>query len=67
MGGSTNISTDQHLTLRTYPNGREIMLLIGNGRVLTRDADNPYIPDGAVAVEGDHILEVGERNVLAAR
>jgi len=43
------------------------MLLITNGRVLTRDANIPYIPDGAVAIEGDSILEVGERRALAAR
>ncbi len=35
------------------------MLLIGNGRVITRDQDNPYIPDGAVAVSGTDILETG--------
>ena len=43
------------------------MLLITNGRVLTRDADNPYLPDGAVAIKGDSILEVGARKVLAER
>ena len=43
------------------------MLLIYNGRVLTRDAGNPYIPDGAVAIEGDSIRDVGAREALMAR
>ena len=43
------------------------MLIIHNGRVLTRDAENPYIPDGAVAIGGERILEVGEGRALAAR
>ncbi len=43
------------------------MLLITNGRVLTRDAENPYLPDGAVAIEGDRILEVGTPAALAER
>ena len=28
------------------------MLLIGNGRVITRDQENPYLEDGAVVVVG---------------
>ena len=35
------------------------MLLIGNGRLLTRDQGN-YIENGAVAIEGNLIKEVGE-------
>ena len=35
------------------------MLLIGNGRVLTRDPGRPYLPDGAVLIDGDRILAVG--------
>ena len=35
------------------------MLLIGNGRVLTRDPGRPYLPDGAVLIDGDQILAVG--------
>jgi len=35
------------------------MLLIGNGRLLTRDQGN-YIENGAVAIDGNLILEVGE-------
>ncbi len=40
------------------------MLLIGNGRVVTRDDDKPYIEDGAVAVDGEVIVEVGELSQL---
>jgi len=42
------------------------MLLVSNGRVLTRDPGNPYLPDGAVVIEGDSILGVGPRASLAA-
>ena len=40
------------------------MLLIGNGRVLTRDSALPYLEDGAVAVEGTVIREVGPSPAL---
>ena len=35
------------------------MLLIGSGRVLTRDADCPFLEGGGVAVEGGLIVQVG--------
>ncbi len=35
------------------------MILIGNGNVLTRDKDNPWLTDGAVLVEGTKIKAVG--------
>ena len=35
------------------------MLLIGNGKVITRDKENPYLPDGAVVTDGSVIREVG--------
>ena len=35
------------------------MLLIGNGRLLTRDQGN-YFENGAVAIDGNLIKEVGE-------
>jgi putative selenium metabolism protein SsnA len=40
------------------------MLLVGNGRVLTLDATNPYIEDGCVAFEGNVIVEIGNTNEL---
>ena len=36
------------------------MLIIGNGRVITRDPERPYIADGAVAIDGAKIVAVGE-------
>ena len=42
------------------------MLLLGNGRVITRDAAQPYLAHGAVLMEGDTILEVGEESALKA-
>lgn len=35
-------------------------MIIGNGRVITNDADNPYIENGAVYIKGNVIEEVGE-------
>ena len=43
------------------------MLLIGNGRLITRDPALPYLADGAVAVEGEVIKEVGPLADLKAR
>ena len=43
------------------------MLLIGNGKVLTRDRDKPYFADGAVAIEGEEILAVGDGRELRSR
>ncbi|MBP5158906.1 MAG: putative aminohydrolase SsnA [Lachnospiraceae bacterium] len=35
------------------------MLIIGNGRVITRDDDNPFIENGAVAIDGKLIKKIG--------
>jgi putative selenium metabolism protein SsnA len=35
------------------------MLLIGNGKVITRDNSKPIIDNGCVAIEGKKIIEVG--------
>lgn len=43
------------------------MLLITDGRVLTRDPDHPYYERGAVAIEGGEIREVGPAAELEAR
>lgn len=40
------------------------MLIIGNGRVITRDSANPYIESGAVAIEGTQIKKVGDLETL---
>ncbi|MBQ6537150.1 MAG: putative aminohydrolase SsnA, partial [Firmicutes bacterium] len=40
------------------------MYLIGNGRLVSRDPEHPYFEQGAVATEGDRILEVGEYAAL---
>lgn len=42
-------------------------LLIGNGRVITRDAENSYLEDGCVYVQGDIIKEVGSTAQLRAK
>ncbi|GFI60982.1 putative aminohydrolase SsnA [Clostridiales bacterium] len=36
------------------------MYLITNGKVITRDAENPFFDDGGVVVERNKIIEVGE-------
>ena len=43
------------------------MLIIGNGRVITRDEAAPYLPEGGVAVEGELIREVGPTAALRAK
>ena len=40
------------------------MLLLGNGRVITRDAERPCLEDGCVAMEGGFIREVGAASTL---
>lgn len=35
------------------------MLLIGNGKVFTRDEANPFLKDGAVMIDGTKITEIG--------
>ncbi|SHI56575.1 putative aminohydrolase SsnA [Parasporobacterium paucivorans] len=36
------------------------MILIGNGRMITRDPANPYYENGAVCVKGNVIVEAGD-------
>ena len=43
------------------------MILIGNGRVFTRDENNPYIENGAVLIDGKHIKEIGKTEDLKAK
>ena len=40
------------------------MLLIGNGRVITRDPERPYLENGAVVTDGPKIIAVGEEEKL---
>ena len=42
------------------------MLLIGNGQVITRDPDRPYLKNGAVVTEGARIVAVGETDAMKA-
>lgn len=40
------------------------MLLVGNGRVLTRDEEMPYLENGAVVINGDQIEAVGSEGKM---
>ena len=40
------------------------MLLLGNGRVVTRDSENPFLENGCVAMEDGLIARVGETDEL---
>ena len=42
------------------------MLIVGNGRVITRDSKNPYLERGAVAIDGDAISAIGDEEELKA-
>ena len=35
------------------------MLLVGNGKLITRDSENPYFEDGAVVIDGEAVKAVG--------
>ena len=43
------------------------MLLIGNGRLITRSDTNPYLENGAVALDGDTVRETGTLDAMRAR
>lgn len=43
------------------------MMIIGNGRLITRDRENPYLENGAVCIEGRLIKEVGTCETLKAK
>ena len=43
------------------------MYLLGNGRLVTRDAQNPFIENGCVAIDGRLIAEVGRTDALCAK
>ena len=43
------------------------MILIGNGKVVTRDDDNLFLENGAVAIDGKTIKKVGETAALRAK
>jgi putative selenium metabolism protein SsnA len=47
--------------------GRKTMLLIGNGKIVTRDAACPFIENGAVLVDGNIIREVGDSAALRTK
>jgi len=40
------------------------MLIIGNGRMITRDAAAPFFADGAVAIDGQLIVKIGTASKL---
>jgi putative selenium metabolism protein SsnA len=44
-----------------------LLLLLGNGRMITRDASNPFLINGCVAMDGGTISEVGDTALLRAR
>ena len=59
-------STAPHVLHRNYIR-RFPMILIANGRLITRDGANPYIENGGVAVSGTKIVETGETAALRAK
>ena len=46
---------------------KQIDLLLTNGTVLTMDSKRTIFRQGAVAIEDDHIVDVGEADELTAR
>ena len=43
------------------------MLVIGNGKVITRTTSKPFIENGAVAVDGSKIIEEGDFSTIKAK
>ena len=43
------------------------MLLVGNGKIITRDDTRPFIENGGVLIEGKLIKEVGKSDTLRAK
>jgi len=43
------------------------LLLIGNGRVLTKDETQPYISDGCIAIRDHFIVEVGSTREMKSK
>ena len=43
------------------------MLIIGNGRLITRDAEHPYFERGAVVCDGGTIVAAGDEAELRAQ
>ena len=43
------------------------MLVVGNGRLFTRDANLPYIEDGAVAIDGTKIAALGTTEEIKSK
>ena len=46
--------------------GEVDMLILGNGRMITRDADNPYLECGAVVIDGTKIVKAGTLSEVKA-
>lgn len=46
--------------------GEKNMLVLGNGKVITRDIARPFIEDGAVAIDGGKIARVGTSEKIRA-
>ena len=50
----------QKVSEKTYvKKEKENMLILGNGRVITRDESMPFLENGAVALDGNTICKVG--------
>lgn len=43
------------------------MLLVGNGKLITRDSASPFFADGAVVLDGDTVKEVGTLSDMKAK
>ena len=43
------------------------MYILANGKLITRDPANGYLPDGGVAIDGTKIKEVGKTADLKAK
>ena len=54
-------------SLRAAPQKEHVDLVVAGGTVVTMDSAKRVIEDGAVAVRGDEIIAIGQRDEIAAR
>jgi putative selenium metabolism protein SsnA len=61
MSGATGLMTPKTNSGKNIIHniGGITMLLIGNGKVITRDKDKPIVENGCIAIEDNKIIEIG--------
>jgi putative selenium metabolism protein SsnA len=67
FSGAGSSPSGKPLAFAVPTGGKDCVLLIGNGRVITRDGGQPYLPDGCVAIRENLIAEIGPTREIRDR